>query len=173
MRTRNELGVIFMAGDRGYFELFDGDAVGYSELRRLYRGMCEDGNFDRVFSFGWVKTEDDFYLYASRDCWFYFGYSPRHELAGAIWFSDFRKYSCQIHICALEAYIPGEFRQSIEKLLQSVLDNSGYACYKIKAKTPYRGIERLFRGFGFRADSGVGKRCKLDMRGLYGLFRGK
>ena len=108
-----------------------------------------------------MKTFDEFLEFVKKRTWFYFAYDG-YDLVGAIWFTDFRRTSCNIHYCSIYGYEMSRFKQSISKLLQTILENSPLTCYKILGKTPYRAAIRYFSCFGFKSS---GSQLELDASG--------
>lgn len=131
-----------------HFEMFEGDAVGHSELKHFYKKMNEESIRPKIFWNNTMNTQEVFTEYVLNNTWFFFGYQE-NSLVGAVWFTDFLEKSCKIHICSFRGYEAVNFIEPINGLLKYILDNDSFPCYRIKATTRSKGIVRLHKRFGF------------------------
>ena len=131
-----------------HFEMFENTPTCNMDLRLFYEKMVEENKLDKVFFDGSMRDVQDFTNFVKENTWFFFGFD-RYSLVGGVWFTHFLENSCQIHICSFCGYNHTRFQKPIKKLLDFILDNKSFMCYKIIAKTPYKGIARKYQDFGF------------------------
>lgn len=117
------------------------------DIASFWWKMKKHNLVEKVFFDGNIQDAAQLFMFW-KSCWVYIGYQDG-EMVGAIWFDTFTDHSCNIHICAFPGYVAEFAEPEIEALLQRVLDNSPNSAYRICGMTPYKGIVRHFKKFGF------------------------
>jgi len=133
-------------------------------LKELYYRMRLTSLWSKVFWDCPEWTWFSFFNFICHETWCYLGIND-DNLVGAVWFNQFSEESCFVHICSLKGYKSSKWEGQIGNLLQNVLDKSDNPCYKIKAKTPRKGMARLYKHMGF-------KLCTTE-KNFYILEKGK
>jgi len=118
------------------------------DIASFWWKMKKHNLVDRVFFNGGMKDAAGLFM-LWKSCWVYMGYQD-DKMVGAIWFNRFATHACNIHICSFPGYIADSAHDEIESLLQRVLDNSTNSAYRILGETPYKGIVRQYKQFGFK-----------------------
>lgn len=146
------------------FEMFENSAMCNAELKLFWEYMKKEDKIKRVFWDEHIKTFNDFQRFVNKETWFFFGYA-RYKLVGGVWFHDFKNNSVKISICSFDVYEAREWEDTINHLLDWILDNKVQIVYNIIAETPYKAFTRLFKHYGFKMAS--------KNKEIYSLVRSK
>ena len=142
------------------FELMELSLLALTDYREFWKKMQDESRVEIVFPEGKIQTLEDLCNFW-QTCWVYFGYQEG-KLVGAVWFSNHSPDECYINFISFKGFkMTAEAREQIEALIDGIFDNSLKMEYKIKGRTPYLGLIRIFCRWGFRKN-GMLKEAMYD-----------